>query len=70
MGRPAGALTPDEALEGVASMTDSEDLGRQAARLTARCDRALYRGGEAEPSARELLKSARALFEALGRVKS
>jgi len=70
MGRPAGALTPDEALQGVAMVTDSEDLGRQAARLTARCDLTLYRGGEAEPSARELLKSARALFEALARVKS
>ena len=59
MGRPAGALTPDEALQGVARITDCEDLGRQAARLTARCDLALYGDGDAEPGARELLVSAR-----------
>jgi len=68
-GRPAGALTPVEALEGVARMTDSDDLGRQAAHLTARCDLALYSGRDREPGARELLLSARVLFQALGRVK-
>jgi len=70
MGRPAGALTPVEALECVARVTDSEDLGRQAARLTARCDLALYGSRDREPGARELVLSARVLFQALGRVKS
>jgi len=70
MGRPAGALTPDEARHGVASMTGSEALGTQAARLTARCDWALYRAPEGERGAPELLVAARALFKALGRKKS
>jgi hypothetical protein len=69
MGRPAGALTPEEAQRGVASITDSEDLGSQAARLTARCDAALYGGREAAPTARALMEEARALFANLGRVK-
>jgi hypothetical protein len=69
IGRPAGALTPDEAQQGVATITDSAELGRQAAGLTARCDLALYRGKDGEPRARELLVSARALFHELGRAK-
>jgi hypothetical protein len=70
IGRPAGALTPDEARRGVTGMTDSEELGRHAADLAARCDRALYRGADGEPSARGLLKSAGVLFQSLGRVGS
>jgi hypothetical protein len=69
IGRPAGALTPDEALEGVTGLTDSEELGRLAAGLAARCDLALYRGRAGEPDAPEILASARVLFQALGRVK-
>jgi hypothetical protein len=70
MGRPTGALTPDEARLGVTSVTGSQDLGEQAARITTRCDLALYRGAGDEASACQLLESARALFEALGRVKT
>ena len=69
-GRPAGALTPDEARQGVLMVTGSEALGSQAARLTARCDWALYGAATGERAAPELLIAARALFEALGRVKS
>jgi len=71
IGRPPGALTPDEAHEGVAQLTDSEDLGGQAGRLTARCDLAQYGHGHAaaRPSARELYEDARGLFRALGRVQ-
>ncbi len=69
MGRPAGALTPDEARQGVVTVTGSEPLGTQAAQLLARCDRALYGVTVDGRSAPEFLASARALFEALGRVK-
>jgi len=73
IGRPPGALTPDEAHEGVAQLTDSEDLGGQAGRLTARCDLAQYGHGHghavASPNARQLLEDARGLFRALGRVR-
>jgi hypothetical protein len=71
IGRPPGALTPDEAREGVFQLTDSKDLGGRAGRLTARCDLARYGPGHvaARPSARELLEDARGLFRALGRVK-
>jgi hypothetical protein len=68
--RPPGALTPQEARQGVASVTRSEDLGGQAGRLTAHCDLILYGGGPGERSAREILEGARALFEALGKVKT
>ena len=68
--RPPGALTPEEARHGVASVTRSEDLGGQAGRLTAHCDVVLYGETPGEPSAREILESARALFEALGKVKT
>jgi hypothetical protein len=71
IGRPPGALTPDEAHEGVFQLTGSEDLGGRAARLADRCDLAQYGHGHAaaRPSARELLEDARGLFRALGRVK-
>jgi hypothetical protein len=71
IGRPPGALTPDEAQEGVARLTDSEDLGRQAGRLTDRCDLVQYGHGRraAKQDARQLTEDARGLFRALGRVK-
>ena len=47
LGRPPGALTPDEAREGVARCTGSEELGVQAARIAARCDGLLYRDARA-----------------------
>ena len=70
LGRPMGALTPDEAHEGVVRLTGSVELGEEAGRLTMRCDRILY--GETTREAddvRELLDDARRLFEALGRVR-
>jgi hypothetical protein len=70
LGRPMGALTPDEAQEGVVRLTGSVELGDQAGRLTMRCDTILY--GETTREAedgRELLDDARRLFDALGRVK-
>jgi hypothetical protein len=68
--RPPGALTPDEARQGVAAVTRSEDLGGQAGRLTAHCDLILYGDAPGEPNDREILERARALFEALGKVKT
>jgi hypothetical protein len=69
MGRPAGALTPDEARLGVEHVTGSRELGNLAASITARCDLALYGEARGQPSVWELLETARAFFEALGRVK-
>jgi hypothetical protein len=71
LGRPMGALTPDEAHEGVVRLTGSVELGEEAGRLTMRCDRILY--GETTREAddvRPLLDDARRLFEALGRVRN
>jgi hypothetical protein len=63
IGRPPGALTPDEAREGVARLTGSEDLGEQAARVAARCDGVLYRDAPAPPEDPEGLRDdARDLF--------
>jgi hypothetical protein len=72
LGRPPGALTPDEAREGVARLTQSHELALQAGQLTARCDGILYGDAPGEPheDARRLLDDARRLFEALGRVKA
>jgi hypothetical protein len=71
LGRPMGALTPDEAHEGVVRLTGSVELGEKAGGLTMRCDRILYgvTTGEAD-DAHALLDDARRLFEALGRVRS
>ena len=41
-GQPIGALTPDEAREGVVRITGSEELGEKAGGLAMRCDRMLY----------------------------
>jgi len=68
-GRPPGALTPIEARQGVVAVTGSDDLGGQAERLATHCDLALYGERNGEPSASDLLESARQLFQALGRVK-
>jgi hypothetical protein len=67
--RPPGALTPFEAREGVAEITGSADLGGQAERLAADCDRALYGERNGTESASGLRESGRQLFQALGRVK-
>jgi hypothetical protein len=70
IGRPPGALTPAEAREDVAHLTDSEELAEQAGQLIARCDAILYGGAPAGPhhDACALLLEARRLFAALGRV--
>jgi hypothetical protein len=65
--RPPGALTPDEAREGVVQLTRSEKLGLAASELTMDCDRVLYRESNGRPGDRALLEKARGLFEALGR---
>jgi hypothetical protein len=71
LGRPMGALTPDETREGVVRLTGSAELGEQAGQLTMRCDRILYgETSDGADDARELLDDARRLFEALGRVRS
>jgi hypothetical protein len=68
-GRPPGALTPIEARQGVMDLTGSDALGGHAEQLAAHCDRALFGERNGEPSALELLESARQLFHALGLVK-
>jgi hypothetical protein len=66
-GRPPGALTPDEAREGVARCTGSEELGARAARIVGRCDGLLYRDAPGPPEDPEgFRRDARGLFEALG----
>jgi hypothetical protein len=71
IGRPPGALTPEEARQGVAHCSGSDELGARAAALAARCDGILYRDAPAarldDPHA--LIDDARGLFAALGRVK-
>ena len=68
--RPPGALTPEEASQGVRQVSRSADLGAKAGRLMALSDRVLYGEAPVEPDAPEILKEARALFEALGTVKT
>ena len=65
VGRPTGALTPDEAGEGVASCTGSAELGALAAQLAARCDGLLYRDAPAPSEDPERFREdARDLFGA------
>jgi hypothetical protein len=74
IGRPPGALTPDEVRQGIVVCTGSELLGAQAARLAARYEGILYRTAappaESEDDPDPLLNDARGLFGALGRVKT
>jgi hypothetical protein len=70
IGRPAGALTPEEARLGVEQVTGSHDLGAMAAQITARCDQVLYGNTRGAPSAPELLESAHGFFESLGRTNT
>jgi hypothetical protein len=68
IGRPPGALTPDEAREGVARCTGSEDFGAQAARIVERCDGLLYRDAPGPPEDPDRFREdARNLFVSLGR---
>lgn len=70
-GQSVRVLTPDEAREGVAHLTGSDELVAQAGELTARCDRILYGSftGDSAGVLRDLLADARRLFEALAQVK-
>ncbi|MHB1562396.1 MAG: hypothetical protein ACYC61_33565, partial [Isosphaeraceae bacterium] len=73
IGRPPGALTPDEAGAGVRDCTGSEELGEVAARIAARCDGVLYRDASETAGSAEVVddpevlrRDARELFERLG----
>ena len=67
IGRPPGALTPDEARDGVARCAVSEELGEEAARIAALCDGLLYRDAPPSPAdPGRLPEDARALFARLG----
>jgi hypothetical protein len=66
IGRPPGALTPDEAREGVARCSGSDELGAQAARVAASCDGLLYCDAPTPPEdPRRLREDARDLFSRL-----
>jgi hypothetical protein len=67
--RPPGALTPDEAREGIVRLTGSDELGSAASELVTRCDQVLYREVNGQAGTRELLDKAQGLFAALGRAK-
>jgi hypothetical protein len=68
--RPPGALTPEEAHQGVSRVSHSDDLGGKAGRLLAFCDQVLYGDVQRELLTREIMGEARALFEALAKVKA
>ncbi len=71
LGRPPGALTPEEAQLGVADCTGSDELGIRAGQLADRCDGMLYRDapGPPEDDPRRLRDDARGLYAALGRAR-
>jgi hypothetical protein len=69
IGRPKGALTPDEARGGVAQLTGSDQLAGDACRLAARCDEVLYREILGEASPHDVWDEALGFFRALGQVK-
>jgi hypothetical protein len=68
MGRPPGAITPDEARQAVVCSSDSPELGDQAAELLERCDQALFAARPHGCDTFALLETARGLFAALGQV--
>jgi hypothetical protein len=68
VGRPRGALTPDEVRNVVAGLTRSPELGDRAALLLSRCDLAMFASGPDRSNAEELIGSARELFAALGQI--
>jgi len=68
MGRPPGAITPDEARQAVVCSSDSQELGDQAAELLERCDQALFAARPHGCDTLALLETARGLFAALGQV--
>jgi hypothetical protein len=70
-GQALGVLTPDEAHDGVALLTSSQELAVRAANIRAHCDLILYGDPTTEPAVElgKLVDDARRLFEALGRVK-
>jgi hypothetical protein len=68
--RPPGALTPEEACQGVRHVSQSDDLAARAGRLAACCDKILYGELQRESLTPAILKEARALFQALGNVKT
>jgi len=63
LGRPAGALTPREAEEGIGAATAEYDLAVQSGRLVELCDRTCY--GSGGPSSETLAAEAQAVFVAL-----
>ena len=68
--RPPGALTPEEAAAGVSRVSRSAQLGVKAGRLMALSDRVLYGEAPVDSGAPALKDQAKALFEALGSVKT
>jgi hypothetical protein len=71
LGRPPGALTPDEARESVVACTGSDDLGLRAGQIAARCDGMLYRDAPPRPDddPGRLRDDARGLFRELARAR-
>jgi hypothetical protein len=67
--RPPGALTPDEACQGVTRVSRSSELGAKAGQLMTSSDRVRYGVPCGDADASDVLEKARALFEALGKVK-
>ena len=67
--RPPGALTPEEACQGVRQVSPRTIWDEKRAELTAFCDQVLYGDVQRDSLRREILAEARALFEALGKVK-
>jgi hypothetical protein len=70
VGRPPGAITPDEARHAVVQSSNSLELGDRAADLVESCDRALFAAWPQECDALVLLEMARGLFSALGQVST
>lgn len=68
LGRPAGAITPEEAAMVVRQMSGDEELAQEAASLCEGCDRVLFSGNGTREE-RRLRDGARRLFTALGRAE-